>query len=248
MKTSNKVLFGGLGLVVLFGVILAGFTRSTSIVYSPEKCSKLPIMKKDLDLTFESISATQNIEVTLSQGDFKVSLECAEKQEPYLNHYVEDGVLKLDIENGDFVPCPIKFTIQCPDLKEVYMANGASLIAKNAFTAPDLDIRIQNGSWIEMDVQSDEVNVTAQNGANVTLSGEIKYLDAKGVNSSNITAKDADISKASIKLSNSAVATIHADTIAQADLVNSSLLRYVGATQLEDVKTVNSSSIERVDN
>ena len=253
MKTSNKVLFGGLGIVLLLGIALAGITRSNSVVYSPEECDKLPSIKKELDFKFESISATQNIELTLKQGEFKVSYTAPEKLAPYINHYVEAGELKLELEKsylkkGDFVPCRVQFTIQCPDLKQVSVSNGASLIANGVFDTPNLNLRAQNGSWIEMNVQSDEVNVTAQNGANVTLSGEIKYLDAKGVNSSNITAKDADVNKTAIKLSNSAAATIHADTIVRADLVNSSLLKYVGATHLEDVKTVNSSSIERVDN
>ncbi len=248
MKTSNKILFGGLGLVLLFGIAMAGFTRSTSIVYSVEECSKLPVMKKELDLTFESISAKQQIEVTLRQGDFKILMEGPEGIAPFLDHHVEDGTLKLNIENGAKIRCPVKFTIQCPSLKQVSVSNGASVISDGQFDSPNLTLKAQNGSWIDMDVRSDEVNVSTQNGANLTLTGEIKYLDAKGVNSSNITAKDADVSKAAIQLSNSAAATIHADTISQANLVNSSLLKYIGDAHLEDVKSVNSSSIERVDN
>ena len=248
MKTSNKVLFGGLGLVLFFGIALAGITRSTSTIYSKEECSKLPTIKKELDLTFESISATQNIKVVLRQGEFKVSMEAAEKLEPFINHYVEDGTLILDVENGADIPCPVVFTIQCPTLKMVSMSNGAGLLVESLFDTPNLNLRAQNGAWIDMNVKSDEVALSAQNGANITLNGEIKYLNANAVNSSNITTKDANISKTAIKLSNSAAATIHTDTISQANLVNSSLLRYVGVTQLEDVRTVNSSSIERVDN
>jgi hypothetical protein len=247
MKTSTKILFGGLGLILLCGVLLAGITRATSTVYTAEECSKLPAIKKDLNFTFESISASQYIDVVLRQGDFEVSMECAEKLEPYLNHYVEDGILKLYVEDGADISCRVKFTIQCPTLNKISVSNGASVISDEVFDSPSLNLQIQNGALMIMDLRSDKVKVNAANGANVTLTGDIKSLNVEGANSSNITTKDAAVDITAIKLSNSAAATIHTDTITKANLTNSSLLRYVGTTQIENVNTNNSSSIERVE-
>lgn len=111
------------------------------------------------------------------------------------------------------------------------------------FTTSDISLVSQNGSHINLDLMSDNVDAKAQNGASISLEGGVKYLKAYAANSAFFNATNAEINTTDINLANSASAIMNVDTIKNAKLVNSSNLKYVGQTHLENVETLNSSSI-----
>lgn len=246
MKTSNKILFGGLAIVFFTSIALAAFTRTR--LTPPKPCEELAHTSKTVDLIFDKVSIGDNIHVTLLQGDFKVQIESLEKAMPYVNHHVEEGVLKLYLEDNHSSPCPIEVALSCPQLSSVQVVNGSSIVGKENFSTPQMEIQAMNGSLVRLKLTSASVTASATNSADIELSGEINKLDISAHNSSRIRASNALVNTAKVKLINSASAQINADTISSAKLMNSSSLSYIGdAVIVANVESANSSSITKLE-
>ncbi len=246
MKNSNKVLFGGIGLILLISVISIALTRVNTKVWSPEECDAAERKTKTLELAFDHIDVMQNIEVTLAQGEYKVEIDATAALMSQVMHPLEGNTLKLYIEDGGYDPCPVKVKITAPDLKGIYASNGASILCVDNFSASKLTARCVNGSSMDLHLTSNIVHVTAQNSANVNMKGKIKKLNATAQNSAQIKAIDAEVGSASFTLMNSAFASVHSDTITSAHLVNSASLHYFGEPILQDIQSQNSSSVNQV--
>ena len=55
MKTSNKVLFGGLATILLVAVAIMAIGRSKMRFWTMEECNKLPRLSKSLNLEFNEV-------------------------------------------------------------------------------------------------------------------------------------------------------------------------------------------------
>lgn len=245
MKTSNKLLFGGLAIVFITSVSLAAITRSK--LSTPAVCAELPRTSKTVDLAFDKVSIAQNIHVTLQQGDFNVQIESTRKAMSYINHHVEDGLLKLYLEDNHSSSCPVEVVLTCPTLSRVDAANGSSIEGEENFITPAMDIRAINGSRVSLVLTSTNVSASATNSASIELKGEINNLDISALNSARIQASDVHANTAKVRLTNSASAQVHADTIKSAKLMNNSALDYIGKAILVDVQNQNSSSLRKIE-
>ena len=246
MKTSNKVLFGGLGLVFLIGIIAAGITRSSAKIYSKEACGEMSRSTKNLQLEFNKIEISQNINTTLIQGNFAVQIDATDEVMPNLNHHVENGVLKIYLDDGNYIPCPVNVVLTCPQLDGMIISNGSSIVTKGAFKTPNIEVSAMNGSQVELELESDFLKTKAQNSADVRIKGLISKMDVTAHNSARVQAPNAKVNNAIIRLTNSSSAMIFADTISEANLTNSASLKYVGDAQLGNIQTNNSSSIRKI--
>ncbi len=248
MKTSNKILFGGLAFILASSIFVMAAFRSTATFWSLEECNELTRKSKTLNLEFEEVEIGHNIKATLAQGDFKVEIDAVEEIMNHLNHHVENGVLFLNLGDNvkDMVPCPTNVTITCPQLNRIKIANGSQIRNSEIFETPNLDIRAVNGSQVELSLEAESLKASASNSSNIEIAGELGQIDLSAKNSSHIQLTDALGRTAKVYLANSSTAMINVDTISNADLGNSSNLIYAGETVLGKMNNRNSSSFKQV--
>ena len=247
MKNSNKILFGGLGLVVLLGLLAAGYTRANTKIWSPEACGEMPRTIKNVQLQFDKVEISHGINVTLTQGEFNLELEATKEVMPYVNHHVENGMLKLYLENGEYLPCPVNVKMRCPELSSLSVSSGSTVTGEGRFETSSLAIKTMNGSSANLNLVCDKVNVYSTNSSDLQLSGTISELDITALNSVRIQAPYARVNAATVVLKNSSSAMIYADSIPSVSLTNSSSLQYIGQAVVGKTSTQNSSSIERIE-
>ncbi len=246
MKTSNKILLGGLAFLLIAGIALAAFTRSQTVFLTDGDCNELPRKKSQLDFTFDGIEASSNIRVTVLKGDFSVEVESTEEVVPFLNHHVDDGILRLGFDRGEYTPCPVNYTLRCPSLKSVTASSGARVIAEGQFSTPSIKLNTNSAGRIEIDVVSDNVEARATSAGSIKMSGDINSLVLNASSSGSLDATGAEIDKSTFRMSSAASATVKTDTILKANLSSSASLRYIGSAQMMDISTNSAGSIKRV--
>jgi len=247
MKKSNIILYGGLAFTIIAGISVAAYFRSiTNKIFTTETCAQLPRTSKSVQLQFEKIKISDNINVTLLQGDFELEIDAVEAVVPFVNHHVHDGQLELYLEDGDYQPCPVYINMSCPQLSRLSIGNGSSVICKSKFVTPNIFIETMDGAHAELNLISEKVTAKAVNSSDLQLSGKMTMIDMRASNSARIQASNAIVNRATISLSNSSSAKVNADTIHSASLTNSSSLEYIGQTVLGAMNINNSSSIKMI--
>jgi len=166
---------------------------------------------------------------------------------PYLIHHVEKGTLFLGIENGNVIPCPVHYTIQCPTLTRVSVSSGSSLVTQGQFTIPKIGLAASSSGNLDLDLISDIVNINASSSASINLKGEVNLLDLSASSSAYLDAREAQINETKARMSSSSSATIKTDMISDARLSSSASLKYIGETQVGNVNTSSSGSISQID-
>lgn len=249
MKTSNKILFGGLATILLTSIAVMVIGRSNMRFWTKEECHKLPRTSKTVKLEFNKVNIGHSVEAVLKQGDFQVEIDASESAMPFVNHHVENGVLHLNLENAIITqaePCTFKAVITAPSLDKIFIANGSQMTNKEIFEAPNLEIEAVNGSWVDMIVNVENLKTSASNSAEISIEGDVKNLDISARNSAQIQLPKVNVSTANIYLANSSFAKIQADSITKAVVQNSSTLNYIGEAVLGSITSQNSSAINKV--
>jgi hypothetical protein len=249
MKTSNKVLFGGLATILLVAISLMAIGRSNMKLITRSDCNKLPRTTKTLQLEFTAVDISHNVEAVLKQGDFKVEIDATESALPHINHHVENGVLKLYLENlssTDVEACPFNVVLTAPKLDKIYIAHGSQITNSGTFETPNLEIEASHGSLVDLTLKTGNLKTNARHSANIEISGEANSLDASASHSSQIQLPNAQINTAQVDLSHSSMVMIHADTISNAYLAHSSMLNYIGETVIGNIDARHSSGIKKL--
>ena len=250
MKTSNKVLFGGLATILLVAILIMIIGRSNMRFWTKEECSKLPQTSKMLQLEFNEVNIGHSVEATLVQGDFKVEIEASESAMPFVNHHVENGVLHLNLEDVTLTqvePCPFKVVITAPDLDNIFIANGSQMTNTGIFETAKLKIEAVNGSWVDMTVKVADLKTYASNASEISIEGEVNSLSLRAKNSAQIQLPNVNVRTADVHLENSSYVKLRADSISNAVLQNSSTLNYIGETVLGNISNQNSSAVNKVE-
>ena len=249
MKTSNKVLFGGLATILLVAVAIMAIGRSKMRFWTMEECNKLPRLSKSLNLEFNEVHIGNSVEATLKQGDFAIEIDATETAMPHINHHVEHGVLFLNLEEVSLekvAPCPFKVVISAPHLDKISITKGAELRNTETYKTDSLDINAVQGSAVYLSIDVEHLNASASHSAKIEIAGEVRNLTGWGSNSAELQLPFAHVGSVKMSLTNSATAIIDADTIVFANLMNSSELRYIGEAVLEEIDVKNSSSMQKV--
>lgn len=249
MKTSNKVLFGGLATILLMSIVVMLVGRSNLKMWSIEECNTLPRTSKTVQLEFREVNIGHSVEAVLQQGAFKVEIEASESAMPHINHHVENGVLHLNLEDVTVTqvePCPFKVVITAPDLDKIFISSGSQMTNAGIFETPKLEIEAVNGSWVDMNVKVADLKTYASNAAKISIEGEASSLDLSAKNSAQIQLPNVKVGTAFVYLANSSSAKINADTISSAVVQNSSTLNYIDEAVLVKTMNQNSSAINKV--
>lgn len=249
MKTSNKVLFGGLATILLVAISLMAIGRSNMRFYTKAECNKLPRTTKSLQLEFTAVDISHSVEAILKQGDFNVEIDATESAMPYVNHHVENGILKLyleDVSTKEVEPCPFNVVITAPQLDKIYISHGSQITNEGVFETPNLEIVASHGCLVDLSVKTNNLKTIARHSANIELAGEANSLDASASHSAQIQLPFAKVKTAKVDLSHSSTAMIHADTITNAYMVHSSMLNYIGEAVIGNIDAQHSSGIKKL--
>ncbi len=135
-----------------------------------------PIVTQLLDVSeFTGVSTESSIDVIISQGEFQsVAVTGYENLIDKLDLSVKNGVLKVDVKNGNYSNLNLELIIEIPTLSKL-KTNGSGNITVGQFNSSNLEMNIEGSGNI---VATSGLNIDNKLTSKIDGSG---YIDVAGI-------------------------------------------------------------------
>lgn len=137
---------------------------------------------------FTSITATGNYKVTLiKSAESKVEIINNDEKvtDEQILAEVEGAELVLKIKNDTYKQRDIEFIVYYIEVFELHAKRGAMMTTSDVFEHKKIDLSVNSGGRIVINVKANTVGVTIKNGGTIRLSGTTEnanYFISKGGN------------------------------------------------------------------
>jgi hypothetical protein len=148
------------------------------------------VVKQERNISgFDKISVSTGIEVILKQDTFeKVVVEVDENIQEILKTEVDDGKLKIYLEEGVSHAKTMKVYVTVKQLNSLAASSGSEVKTVNGISAENLTISSSSGSEVAMEVNCSMVTADSSSGSQMTLSGTSMAIKAKSSSGSELDA------------------------------------------------------------
>ncbi|GET26184.1 head GIN domain-containing protein [Prolixibacter sp. NT017] len=227
-------------LFFLFLIFSLAFTTSCSA----GKHDKNPEDGKTLNVQeFNSISLRGGFTVSLSQGDKSgISVEAPNALMNELRVSVDDGELKIvdtRFERGEHhddwenMARRIHLNITIKSLKDLRISGYVSLKTKEPLMTDNLNIDIEGGGRLRMDLVTEKLGINIEGGVSMELGGQVRYLTSHIEGAGKISAYDMKVNRADISINGAGYASVNVSDHLKVDMDGVGWVRYKGDPMVE---------------
>lgn len=161
---------------------------------------------------FDRIHLEGGYHIYLIQGDIP-SLKIESGDSDVFDHLdvsIRDGTLKIEVEEDHFSFKKIILHITFVELEELHIEGGVKLETKGYLDVEDLDVSIEGGANIEMDLKAENLTVKGEGGVLFELKGVAKSMRAKLSGAGHFNAGELKTENTDIKIEGVGTATVYA--------------------------------------
>ncbi|MFK7925907.1 MAG: DUF2807 domain-containing protein [Bacteroidia bacterium] len=192
MKTSIKILWGGLILIVLTGLIFITLTRLDLHEVVPEYGNGILIEKTIPMENFVGFTAHDRLIVHYQAADqYAIKVRTDSNMHKHL---------RFDVSNGDWAHIAtdesfgnaslIEVTVYAPHIIGFNADNSAEVICDSAFEQASLEVRTQNSGKARFFANTKELILRAHGSSTIYAQGQTEDLSVVVYNSSEIDASE----------------------------------------------------------
>jgi hypothetical protein len=195
---------------------------------------------------FTELSVGGDFDVEISIGAVtQVKVEADDNIMKYIETNVSGNTLKIRKEsNHNFSDAHMKVYITVPVLAAIRASASADVVVQDVLVSKEkLTFRASSGAEIKVDVDAPEIDVDASSSATVTISGKTRVYKAEASSSADIKSWDLLSENATVNVSSSASARVHASVSLKAKASSSADVIYHGSASVD--KSVSSSGSVR---
>lgn len=191
--------------------------------------------------SFNVISASGSVNVTLQKGPQSVVVETDDNIMRYVETTVSDNTLKIRLKNiNNLRNATVNVYVTAPVLKDIDASASAEIESKGSITSDsEIELKASSGSKIQMDLDAPSVKADASSGGSVIVSGRTRNLTAKSSSGSNVNALSLKAENATANASSGGSVRVSASISVKAEASSGATVKYTGGAT--DVKKNESS-------
>jgi hypothetical protein len=186
---------------------------------------------------FDRISVSGGMHLYLSQGDEEMlEIEAEDNILPYIESYVEDGLLVVRYERGRSfrTQYPVRVHAVMVEVREITGSGGSQIQTKN-IESDALSIVLSGGGSGEfMSIETDHLTVNFSGGSRGTFSGRAAEQVVRVSGGGRYHAGEVESNTTLINLSGGAGGTVWVKKSLNATLSGGSILEYYGDPQVTE--------------
>jgi hypothetical protein len=187
---------------------------------------------------FKSIRIVGQIQVELLQGDEnKIYLESEDVEVEKITTEVDDGELVIKVLSHLFKNPTIYAKVTFKRFNEISAHADAEVIFKDPVIEKVFDIKSTSGANIELEIDSDNLNLEAFQGGQVLIKGETTILDAYVNTGGILSGTDLICKNAKIKMNTGGKGEITVKKSLDASINTGANFSYFGTPDETDVST-----------
>jgi len=192
---------------------------------------------------FTGIQASSNIDVNISQGDYKVEMLADDNLHDYITVEKVGDMLKIGSERNIYRADSKVVNVTLPDLKHIKVNSSADIDAKSDFVCKDLDIEISSSGDLELGVDADDIHISISSSGDCKIWGTTNTLNARLSSSGDLRAFDLEADYVSVSVSSSADASLFANKEIDMSASSSGNIYYKGDAIVKHSSTSSSGGI-----
>ena len=186
--------------------------------------------------SFNVISASGSVNVTLQKGPQSVVVETDDNIMRYVETTVSDNTLKIRLKNiNNLRNATVNVYVTAPVLKDIDASASAEIESKGSITSDsEIELKASSGSKIQMDLDAPSVKADASSGGSVIVSGRTRNLTAKSSSGSNVNALSLKAENATANASSGGSVKVSASISVKAEASSGATVKYTGgATEVK---------------
>lgn len=180
---------------------------------------------------FHGISASQGFEVDITSGSKPgIIIEADDNLMKYVTTRVENGILKISINQNNLTDATLKAHVSAINLDELSASSGAE-ITSNDVLENDRHIKLQasSGGSVKINLISPEVKASVSSGSNIDIKGRTRFLTATVSSGASLDAFDLLSERTKVNASSAGQAYVHSSVDLTASASSGGSVKYKGS-------------------
>ncbi|MGQ8338567.1 head GIN domain-containing protein [Sunxiuqinia sp. A32] len=178
---------------------------------------------------FNRIHLEGGYRIILEQSDTPtLKIRTDEEAFRYIDVDSDNETLELSITKDHFDFERIELYITFKDLKELYIEGGANLETRGYLDLTQLDIHVEGGAKIEMELKVDELNVLGEGGVMFEFEGVAHRLDARISGAGHLDAENLRAEYVAFEIEGVGAGSVYATEKLRATIEGVGKIKYKG--------------------
>jgi hypothetical protein len=172
-----------------------------------------------------------------------VSVEADENLHEYIETELINGTLYVKATKNIRKAKSKKVTIAYVDIESIHASSGSNVKGFPGMVSEELDVKASSGAQISLNVLAKELSVESSSGSNISIKGQARNFNSKALSGSSIDARELQAIYCTSKASSGANITLNIQRSLDAKASSGGDIKYYGEPE---VVTQNASSSGRV--
>ncbi len=241
MNTIVKIIIG-----ILIGALLNSCKTDFNFSSGIKGNKNVIIKTRNLNNDFSKISASEGLEVILSQNnENSIKVQADENLHQYIITEVIDETLKLHTSDQLGKAEAKKIYVNFKTISDINSSSGASIKSLNEINANKISIKATSGSKQNIYVASENLYCSSSSGASINLKGKSNIINATSSSGSSINAIELLSSSCKINTSSGASIKVYCSSEINSTASSGSNIKFDGNPKKI---SINKSSGARISN
>lgn len=198
---------------------------------------------------FTGVHSSGSFDIYVATGPNSVKIEAEENVIPYIETYVENGVLKIGTKDGFWLSThrDVKIYVTAPSYTEISSSGSGDIVGQGVISSTQkIVLRVSGSADIKAEVDAPEISASSSGSGDIELKGQTKTFKGDVTGSGNIHALDLKTEETSVKIVGSGDAEVFASVKLEIHVSGSGDIRYKGNAQV-DSHIAGSGSVKKLD-
>ncbi|WP_136481982.1 head GIN domain-containing protein [Cognatitamlana onchidii] len=201
---------------------------------------------RNTDATFNTIKATEGLDVYLTQSNTpSILVEADENLQELILTEIENGVLKIHTKENIGSASSKKIMVSFQDISKIISTSGADVYSTNTLTLENLELKSTSGSDMKLNLKTNVLTCKSTSGSDMRLSGSTVKLYAESNSGSDINAADLMAESSQVKASSGADIVVNSSKELVAKASSGGDIKYYGNPEKVEKSNNPSGSISQ---
>lgn len=193
---------------------------------------------------FNSIQVSSGIDATLVKGDtHAVEITASGIELSRVESKVTNRVLELKVSGISPKASTVKATITYVSLEEVSASTSAKVFIKDPISEKTVRLYAATSSYVEAEVNAQDLLVDAQTNAKIFVTGKVTNLDFSAYTNAEVDGEKLVTDNATVKINTNAKGSFHVNESISGTAATRGRVVYTGDPNIVDIKTNTGGSI-----
>lgn len=201
------------------------------------------------ETNFTGIASNFNFDTYVGIGPYSIRIEAEENIIPFIETYVENGVLKItDREGYSLRPRrDVKIYVTAPRLQSLYAGGNGDITSTTKITDTGrIDLRVTGNAEMKIDVDAPAVEAKLTGNGDIDIVGQTRDFQASTTGNGHIDAKNLQTENTRIEILGNGNAEVNASVKLDVRIGGNGNVRYKGNPQTSTNITGN-GSLRKID-